>query len=57
MEEAAYARIRAGDDRLKLVPGRGLVGENLLVDGIHPGDDGHEVLANAIGAAVMEVLI
>jgi len=57
MEEAADARIRAGDDRLTLVPGRELVRRTLLVDGIHPGDEGHAVLADAIGAAVMEVLI
>jgi lysophospholipase L1-like esterase len=56
MEEAADARIRAGDEKLTLVPGRPLVGERLLVDGVHPGDEGHEVLATAIGAAVKEVL-
>jgi lysophospholipase L1-like esterase len=56
MEEAADARIGAGDDGLTLVPGRPLVGEKMLVDGVHPGDEGHEVLATAIGAAVKEVL-
>ncbi len=57
MEEAADARIRAGDERLTLLPGRALVGENLLVDGVHPGDDGHKALAKAIGAAAIEVLL
>jgi lysophospholipase L1-like esterase len=27
------------------------------VDGIHPGDEGHDVLATAIGAEVKEVLL
>jgi lysophospholipase L1-like esterase len=54
--KAADARIRAGDDRLTVVPGGTLVAANLLVDGVHPGDEGHRVLATAIGAAVKEVL-
>lgn len=56
MEEAAHARIGSGDDRLTLVPGRSLVAANLLVDGLHPGEEGHDVLAKAIGTAVKEVL-
>ena len=27
------------------------------VDGVHPGDEGHDVLATAIGAEVKEVLL
>jgi lysophospholipase L1-like esterase len=52
MEEVARARIDAGDKRLTLVPGGDLIGAELLADGIHPGDDGHRALAEAIGGAV-----
>ncbi|MGW5657994.1 GDSL-type esterase/lipase family protein [Streptomyces humi] len=41
-----------GDDRVTLVPGRDLVPAGLLVDGIHPGDDGHRALAEGVTAQV-----
>jgi lysophospholipase L1-like esterase len=39
-----------------LVPGLPLLDATLLADGIHPGDEGHRVLAAAIGAAVQRCL-
>jgi lysophospholipase L1-like esterase len=56
MEEAVHERIEAGDRRLTLVPGGPLLTTDLLADGIHPGDEGHHVLAAAIGGAVAQVL-
>jgi lysophospholipase L1-like esterase len=56
MEEVARARVDAGDKRLTLVPGRDLIGADLLADGIHPGDQGHRVLARVIGDAVRDAL-
>jgi lysophospholipase L1-like esterase len=56
MEEVAHARIDAGDKRLTVVPGAGIIGAELLADGIHPGDEGHRVLADVIGGAVRDAL-
>ena len=56
MEDVAQARIDAGDKRLTLVPGGDIIGADLLADGIHPGDEGHRVLAEVIGGAVREAL-
>ncbi|HSS08980.1 MAG TPA: GDSL-type esterase/lipase family protein [Acidimicrobiales bacterium] len=56
MEEAVEARIRGGDRRLTLVPGRPLLPSQLLADGVHPGDEGHQVLATSIGAAIKEAI-
>ncbi len=53
LEEAVRERIASsGDVNLDLLPGRHLVHESQLGDGIHPNDDGHRALADAIGAAV-----
>ena len=51
MEEVARSR---GD--VTLVPGRALVREDLLPDGIHPGDDGHRALAAAIGPILQQAV-
>jgi lysophospholipase L1-like esterase len=56
MEEVAQARVDAGDKRLTLVPGGDIIGAELLADGIHPGDEGHRVLAEVIGGAVRDAL-
>ena len=56
VEEAARERIRDGDPALHLVPGRGVIGADLLPDGIHPGDQGHGVLAGVFGTAVASAL-
>src|SRR5437588_3616412 len=40
IEDAARERIGSGDTRLHVVPGRHLVHETQLADGIHPNDDG-----------------
>jgi lysophospholipase L1-like esterase len=53
MEEAVRA---LGDHRIWLVPGQDLLTADLLGDGIHPGDEGHRVLAATIGAKVAAML-
>ncbi len=52
MEEAVRDRLAAGDDNIVLVPGAGVLGADLLADGIHPGDAGHARLAEVFGSAV-----
>jgi lysophospholipase L1-like esterase len=51
IEEVVRER-SATDTRLRLVPGGDLLTADLLPDGIHPGDDGHRILAQAFGSAV-----
>jgi lysophospholipase L1-like esterase len=50
MEEAAAER------DVVLVPGRDLIAPDHLADGIHPGDEGHRVLAQVIGAEVAKAV-
>jgi lysophospholipase L1-like esterase len=52
MEDLVRELITAGDERLTLVEGGGLIVPGDLPDGIHPGDHGHEVLAEVFGGAV-----
>jgi lysophospholipase L1-like esterase len=56
MEDLARELMGAGDQRLTLVEGGDLVGPDDLPDGIHPGDQGHEVLADAFGGAIAATL-
>jgi lysophospholipase L1-like esterase len=56
MEEAAQARIDAGDDALVLVPGALVITADALPDGIHPDDAGHARLAEVFGGAVAAAL-
>lgn len=56
MEEVVRARIDAGDARLHLVEGGAMLTAAHLGDGIHPDDEGHRVMAEAIGAAVAAAL-
>jgi lysophospholipase L1-like esterase len=51
MERAVSDRLPA-DPALSLLPGRDLISAAQLADGIHPGDDGHRALADAIGGTV-----
>lgn len=39
------------DARAELLPGEGLLHAGHLVDGVHPGDEGHAVLAEAVAVA------
>ncbi|WP_329264647.1 GDSL-type esterase/lipase family protein [Streptomyces sp. NBC_01478] len=53
LREALESAVRAfaadaGDRRLTLVPGSDLVPAGQLVDGIHPGDEGHRSLARGV---------
>jgi len=52
VEDVVTSLRRAGDRRLSLVRGLPLLAEGQLPDGIHPGDEGHRLLADAIGGAV-----
>lgn len=49
MEEAVAAR---ADANLHLVPGRDMIDESGLDDGIHPNDAGHAAMAAALGPAI-----
>jgi lysophospholipase L1-like esterase len=42
----------ACDTRITLVPGRDLVSPQQLVDGVHPGDDGHRSIAAEVASHV-----
>ncbi|WP_338702319.1 SGNH/GDSL hydrolase family protein [Streptomyces sp. Q6] len=48
IEDAARAAVRDGDKRLTLLPGGELLAPRHLVDGVHPGDEGHALLAHAV---------
>jgi hypothetical protein len=56
IEAVVHERIAAGDHRLELVPGAPLLSAAHLPDGIHPGDEGHALLATAIGTVVAGAL-
>jgi lysophospholipase L1-like esterase len=56
MEHLTRELIDAGDTQLTLVEGGDLIGPDDLPDGIHPGDHGHRVLAEAFGGAVAAAL-
>jgi lysophospholipase L1-like esterase len=45
----------AGDCLTSLLPGADLLPASMLADGIHPGDDGHRVLATVLGAEVIRL--
>jgi lysophospholipase L1-like esterase len=50
--EARTERRCALDPRIHLVRGGTLLTADQLADGVHPGDEGHRILAEAIGSAV-----
>jgi lysophospholipase L1-like esterase len=52
----AIEEVAAAHGDITLVPGLPLIDAGLLADGIHPGDEGHRVLAEGIGAAVQRSL-
>jgi hypothetical protein len=49
------SRRERGDRNLHLVPGGAVLGPEVLADGIHPGDEGHRVLAEVFGGRVAQV--
>jgi lysophospholipase L1-like esterase len=53
--EEAVRDFAAESTGVHLLPGLGLVPGPLLVDGVHPGDEGHQLLADAIVLAVRGV--
>ncbi|MFI7336665.1 SGNH/GDSL hydrolase family protein [Streptomyces sp. NPDC050085] len=54
VERAARDAAQAGDRRLRLLPGRPLLGPEHLVDGVHPGDRGHLLIARAVAENLTE---
>jgi lysophospholipase L1-like esterase len=56
LEDVVREEIAAGDDRLALLPGYGLLGPEQLADGLHPNDAGHAVLAEAVATALRKIL-
>jgi len=55
VEDVVTRLMEGGDSALHLVRGLPLLTADQLPDGIHPGDAGHAVLAEAIGDVVMRV--
>jgi lysophospholipase L1-like esterase len=56
MEDAAREHVAEGDGDLTLIPGEPLLDASHLADGIHPGNEGHVVLAREIGGAVAKAV-
>ena len=56
IETVTRDHVGSGGLHLELVPGRHLVHESQLGDGIHPNDDGHRALAEAIGPVLEKVM-
>lgn len=56
IEDVVRVRIDTGDTLLTLVSGDGVLTAGHLPDGIHPGDDGHVILAETFGSAVAAAL-
>ncbi len=56
VEEVTEQRMAAGDDALHLVRGRPILSADHLPDGIHPGDEGHRLLALTVAPAVAAAL-
>ncbi|MFE7775995.1 GDSL-type esterase/lipase family protein [Streptomyces sp. NPDC057445] len=52
MEAAARDLVAAGDKRLALLPGRGVLTADHLADGLHPNDAGHALIASAVADAL-----
>ena len=48
------SRRERGDRDLHLVPGGGVLRAEHLADGIHPGDEGHRIMARVFGDPVAE---
>jgi lysophospholipase L1-like esterase len=53
--EAEARRLAAADPLLRLVEGLPLVPEGQLADGIHPDDDGHRAMADALTPVLAEL--
>lgn len=49
IEDVVLGRIERGDRDLHLVLGRAVLRAEHLADGVHPGDEGHRILARAFG--------
>ncbi|MFE5052360.1 hypothetical protein ACFRAI_39460 [Streptomyces sp. NPDC056637] len=48
VERATRDTLGGGHDRLAPLPRAGLLTPSHLVDGVHPGDEGHALLARAV---------
>jgi lysophospholipase L1-like esterase len=55
-EMIRYSRDVLRDSNLYLVGGRDVVSRHHLVDGIHPGDEGHREIADAMGAVIAGIV-
>jgi lysophospholipase L1-like esterase len=54
IEDVVASRRERGDRDLYLVHGAGVLRAEHLADGIHPGDEGHRIMARAFGDRVAE---
>ena len=55
-ETIRYSRDVLRDSNLYLVGGRDVVSRQYLVDGIHPGDEGHREIADTMGRVIAGIL-
>jgi lysophospholipase L1-like esterase len=55
IEDVVLGRIDRGDERLTLVSGGGVLRGEHLADGIHPGDEGHRILAEVFGDHIAHI--
>jgi lysophospholipase L1-like esterase len=56
LEDVVREEIAAGDGHLALLPGLGLLGPEHLVDGLHPDDAGHALIAKAVAESLAKLL-
>jgi lysophospholipase L1-like esterase len=56
IEEVTQERIDAGDTLLTLVPGGDVLEAEHLADSVHPGDEGHRIMADVFGGAIRAAL-
>ncbi|MFJ2740969.1 GDSL-type esterase/lipase family protein [Streptomyces sp. NPDC087440] len=56
LEDVVREEAAAGDGRLALLPGLGLLGPDRLADGLHPDDAGHALIAAAVAEALTKLL-
>lgn len=54
VEDVVAGRRERGDRDLHLVRGGGVLKAEHLADGIHPGDEGHRIMARAFGGPIAE---
>ncbi|MFD0630797.1 GDSL-type esterase/lipase family protein [Catenulispora yoronensis] len=57
IEDVVHSRRERGDRALYLVPGGPVLRREHLADGIHPGDEGHRIMARVFGDRIAELAL